>query len=278
MDDVADPLRPGRWTPTRRRTLWAAAVVPACLALSALAWPQFQQRFLISHCGVGGVGEASARGTLRNLFSAQEQFSAGAHVDVDGDGRGEFGFFAEMSGAALLRTQPDGNSKASRTLIPPVLSGSYRTVAAGGIVHRSGYCFRALLPDPTGAGVTERKSPSTTEGAPCSVSDIDEGPPSSGIAAVPPSSILETPGTLDTDLAETTWCAYAWPAQYGNSGTRTFFVNQDGDIFATDGPAYSGANGPSPGAAFLSGGLACITGKVAVGTLGQDGQLWRRVD
>ncbi|MCB9826272.1 MAG: DUF2950 family protein [Planctomycetes bacterium] len=38
----------------------------------------------------------------------------------------------------------------------------------------------------------------------------------------------------DPDLAETAWCAYAWPASYQQSGNRTFFVNQAGDVLATE--------------------------------------------
>jgi len=40
--------------------------------------------------------------------------------------------------------------------------------------------------------------------------------------------------TVDPDLAETTWCAYAWPSNYGNTGNRTFFVNQGGDTETID--------------------------------------------
>ena len=45
---------------------------------------------------------------------------------------------------------------------------------------------------------------------------------------------------VDEDLAETTWCCYAWPANYNNSGNRSFFVNQTGDVTATDDSDYSG--------------------------------------
>ena len=65
-----------------------------------------------------------------------------------------------------------------------------------------------------------------------------------------------SPAGLDSDLCETTWCAYAWPANYGNTGNRTFFVNQGGDIVATENPAYTAAAGPAAQAAFRVGSAA----------------------
>ena len=86
-------------------------------------------------------------------------------------------------------------------------------------------------------------------------------------------------GTLDADLAATTWCAYAWPVNYGQSGNRTFFTNQAGDLVATEFSTYSGTGaGPAAGAAFVSGGLTTISGPVAIGANGQDGQRWKQVN
>ena len=92
-------------------------------------------------------------------------------------------------------------------------------------------------------------------------------------------------GLIVSDLAETTWCAYSWPANYGNSGNRTFFVNQSGDITSTDFASYSGGGSMSPfanaGSAFVNSGgaAASITGQVAVGTTGREASLmWRQVN
>jgi hypothetical protein len=89
-------------------------------------------------------------------------------------------------------------------------------------------------------------------------------------------------GAIDDDLAETTWCCYAWPANYNNSGNRSFFVNQTGDVTATDVSTYEGANGIADancGAAFMPGGGATeITGNVAIGTVARDGNLWKQVN
>ncbi len=96
---------------------------------------------------IGHGSEVDAVVTLRNLASAQAQFSASAAVDRDRDGLGEFGTFAELSGAVALRGR-------GISLNPPVLSGVFRTGSAGGVVRRSGYELRLHLPTSDGvAGV-----------------------------------------------------------------------------------------------------------------------------
>ena len=41
-------------------------------------------------------------------------------------------------------------------------------------------------------------------------------------------------GTCDASQSEVLWCCYAWPNARGNSGNRTFFVNQSGDVLSTN--------------------------------------------
>jgi hypothetical protein len=80
-------------------------------------------------------------------------------------------------------------------------------------------------------------------------------------------------------LAETTCCADAWPTSYEQSGVRTFFVNQQGELVFTECSSYSGpGSGPAPGAALLAGASAnSITGMVATAGTGRDGEFWRSV-
>ena len=198
------------------------------------------------------ANETSAISTLRNISSAQAQFQASSKADGDNDGTGEFGFFRELSGGVGVRTDAAGTP--GNQLNPPVLSGAFRTMDTGnnGTVSRSGYIFKLFLPAPTGIASEE-----TNAGA--------------------------FSAALDNDLAETTWCGYAWPANYGNSGNRTFFVNQTGDITSTDWNLYTGVTAidvPTAGAAFQTGGggIQFITGLVAVGTPGMDTHMWRQVN
>jgi prepilin-type N-terminal cleavage/methylation domain-containing protein len=197
------------------------------------------------------ANEASAISTLRSISSAQAQFQAKARADVDRDGTGEFGMFRELSGAAGVRIV--GNfTIVGAVLNPPVLSGSFRTFHVSGDVVRSGYVFHMYLPADGGIGVPETRPPA-------------------------PTSL-----TVNADRAESTWCCYANPSSYGMSGNRTFFVNQAGDITATDFRLYTGHAHWSvsfAGSAFKAGGsLATITGPVAVGTRGRDGQFWKQIN
>lgn len=186
------------------------------------------------------ANETAAIATLRNIISSQAQFQQGAKADTDNDGTGEYGGFVELSGG--------GAGRMAGTLNPPVLSGAFRVLNAAGEVSRSGYFFRIFLPGAAGVGV---------------------GEPQAGYTAA----------LINSDLVETTWCAYAWPVNFGQSGNRTFFTNQGGDVVATENSAYSGtATGPASDAAFKPADAGKITGSVAIGVVGVDGQTWKQVN
>ncbi len=179
------------------------------------------------------ANETAAIATVRNIISSQAQFQQSGKADVDDDGTGEYGGFVELSGGGVGRM--------AGLLVPPVLSGSFQTLNADGEVSRSGYFFRIFLPDDNGNGVPEP----------------DTGYPNGG-------------GAINSDLAETTWCCYAHPVNYNQSGNRTFFTNQGGDVIGTELAAYSGqGSGPAPDAAFTVDDE--ITSSVDIGGNGQDG-------
>jgi len=181
--------------------------------------------------------ETAAIATLRNIISAESQFQTTSRADDNNNGVGEYGTFGEMSGNIGVR--------GGAVLNPPVLSTSFRMVNANGEVSRSGYIYKMFLPDANGVGIAE----------------VANG----GAGA-----------TVDPDISETTWCAYAWPANYGNTGNRTFFVNQGGDIVTTEDSTYSGTGaGPGSNSAF-SGAGNTITGQVATGMTGRDANFWKQ--
>lgn len=186
--------------------------------------------------------ETAAIATLRTIIAAQAQFQSTAKADENNNGVGEHGTFAEMAGAVAVR----GTGELLR---PTVLSTAFGNVS-GGTVAKSGYNFAVYLPGNLGVGVEEEAT---------------------GGAGV----------TVDADLAESVWCVYAWPNVYGQTGNRTFFVNQGGDVTATDLATYTGPNGPNSNAAFDYENGAnlgdTITGNVAVGVTGRDGNFWRSV-
>ena len=77
--------------------------------------------------------------------------------------------------------------------------------------------------------------------------------------------------------AETMWCAYAWPSSYGNTGRRTFFVNQSGDVLSSRAltQRYGGtANPPGPDAAYLLGTANFMVATVAANSTGKDAERW----
>ena len=227
-------------------TLIELMIVVAIIAIiAAIAIPNLLSARL-------NANETSAISTLRNVSSSQAQFQASAKADVDTDGSGEFGLFRELSGGYAVRTLANGTGTGT-VLNPPVLSGAFRTFNTNNEVSRSGYLFHMILPGAAGAGVIE----------------VQTG----ALAAA-----------LDSDLAETSWCCYTWPASYSTSGNRTFFVNQTGDIVGTETPTYSGTGtlgtAALAGAAFKNGTgvLTSITGLVAVGTTGRDNNKWKQIN
>jgi prepilin-type N-terminal cleavage/methylation domain-containing protein len=227
-------------------TLIELMIVVAIIAIiAAIAIPNLLAARL-------SANETSAISTLRNVTSCQGQFQAGAKADVDADGTGEFGMFRELSGASAVRTAADGTGGTS-VLNPPVLSGAFRTMNGNNEVGRSGYLFKMFLPGAAGAGITE----------------------TAGTTAFSAS--------VASDLAETSWCCYAWPASYGNSGNRTFFTNQSGDITGTELSTYSATgafDASSAGRAFRNGtgAITSITGTAAIGTRGRDNQTWKQIN
>ncbi|MBK9388040.1 MAG: hypothetical protein IPN34_24750 [Planctomycetes bacterium] len=188
--------------------------------------------------------ERAAIATLRNIASAQAQLQASGAIDVDGDGAGEYGTFAELSGGGTLRGT-------TSTLNPPVLSSAFRRVQRGA-VERAGYFFAIFLPDATGQGLAENY-----EGG----------------------AHLALFQAVAADRCEVGWCAYAWPVSSQMPG-RVFFVNQQGDVLARENGTvgetiYAGADGPGADCAFDASTMpGTISGMVAHSTPARDGGRW----
>ncbi|MCI0587590.1 MAG: prepilin-type N-terminal cleavage/methylation domain-containing protein [Planctomycetes bacterium] len=187
------------------------------------------------------TNETAAIATLRNLLAAQAQVQAASQIDFDGDGAGEFGTFGELSGSDPVRGTVS-------VMIPPTLSAVF-SIIQGSRVTKSGYLYQVWLPDTAGAGVAED--------------------PTGGLAA---------PASVDANLCEVIWCAYAWPISRTVSGNRAFFINQSAVLLqcSNNVAQYSGTGAPPAfDAAFLAAGL--ITGPIAVSTIGQDLERWTAV-
>jgi len=139
-------------------------------------------------------------------------FAAELVVDQDGDGKGEYGWMAEVAAAAPPRgrTEPLESAVVHRPL--------GNTGPHDGVVLHEGYCYVLYLPD--GQGNWTRET-----------------------ATVP---------ALDPALAdaqETDFRGYAWPAERGRTGWRCFAIDSTGTLRATsmdDPSAFSGVGDPPP--------------------------------
>lgn len=210
MDEQQDergspPPRPRRWWPRIAAVLAVAGVVAA----AGIAVPHWRRRNL-------NANESAAIAAMKNISSAQAQMQASGIIDADGNGAGEYGFFAELAGTAALRAAASGDSPPGK-LSPPVLSPRFGAVR-GGRVHVGGYVFQMFLPGAKGGWVAE--------------ADAGGGAPG-----------------VDATRAEMEWICYAWPEEYDVTGIRAFMVTQGGDVLVTRQSAAmcSGDAGPVPG-------------------------------
>jgi prepilin-type N-terminal cleavage/methylation domain-containing protein len=191
-------------------------VIVLIAIVAAIALPNLQRAKLTAN-------EASALITMRALSQAQAQVTTAPNIDSNGDGRGEYGYFAELAGFSVTRVDSGGvvgpGGPASK-LVPNALLSALGNVQ-NGVVGYAGYVFRVWLPGPTVAGLTP---------------GIPEDPGGGKLASPYP----------DPGNCATTWCAYGWPLVRGQSGTPCYFVNERGQVLMYDNRGalhYSGASG-----------------------------------
>jgi len=197
------------------------------------------------------ANEAAAIATLRAVSSAQAQAQFSGAIDTDGDQAGEYATFGELSGSVPCRAAP---GRHGQRLEPAILGPAFAEVTKSGNVLRSGYVYRMYLPGPT---ASNGKS-----------AGINESAQSSGPQP-------------DANNGEILWALYAWPIDAPNTGTRAFFVNQEGDVLAlkdADG-AYSGEErAPAFDAAFSAGRSGDMAAPLVPGSKCNDGRVWSALD
>ncbi len=196
-------------SPAQRRKLrwklWIEVWAPIVVIGGLIAW------FLTPEIQAGrlNANESAAIATLKNLSSSQSQFQASGKRDLNKDGFGEYGDFAELVAAGFLSKR--------------FASGPHNRVEI------RGYVFELHLP-------------------------------------------------TASSNRQIQWHAYAWPASYGSSGKRTFFVSQAGDVLSTRNAVrrYSADESvPSLQAAYLIG-TSTHDGPttLAANATGRDGERW----
>jgi prepilin-type N-terminal cleavage/methylation domain-containing protein len=188
------------------------------------------------------ANENAAIATLRSIASAQAQLQSSSAIDTDADGGGEYGYFGELAGSAQLRSfapaTPTAPTVLGGLLVPSILPTPFsniRVVSSEGIVTRSGYNFKIYLP-----------------GATVSATGVIPGIAETGAAGV--GGAVAGAGVPDSDNCEILWAAYAWPEVRSSTGTRTFFINQEGDLLQylnnAGGDLYDGDTSPAFAAAY----------------------------
>ncbi len=187
------------------------------------------------------ANETAVLSTLKTISTAQNTFKTRVLVDRDFDGEGEFGYLAELSGAVTPRGGVD-------PIKPIILSQSFQIIENRN-ANKSGYLFQLSLPQDDGSAAPEAL-----------LGGEDPTTPS------------------DSESSEAVWVCYAWPKVRGSTGTRTFVINQAGDILqsSNDVTEYDGDdNPPNPDAAFTV--PDRITSRIAVNTNGNDGAFWKAI-
>lgn len=222
-------------------------VVALIVIVATIAIPNLQRAKL-------SANEASAQITMRALIQAQAQVVTAPSIDSDGNGQGEYGYFAELAGFSVTRVDSGGvvgPGGPESKLVPNALLTALGNVQ-NGVVNYSGYVFRVWLPGPTVGGLTP---------------GIPEDATGGKLAGPYP----------DSGNCATTWCAYGWPLVRGQSGTPCYFVNERSQILLynnTGAVKYSGiAGGPSFDAALSVAGD--MRSPLAInGTASVDGNNW----
>ncbi len=188
-----------------------------------------------------GANETAAISILRGITTAQVQFQRAGYADENADGQGEYGYLAELGGIVTVR----GSSRMATS----TLSTSIALVGPSGESQRSGFFFRLYLPAAAGVGIQE----------------LAGGGGSAGV--------------LDPSISNVSWSCYAYPGHFGGTGHRTFFANERCEMMTTTDPRYQGAGCALllAGAGFRTADITRITGQIAFGTRGADGNFWKAI-
>ncbi len=202
------------------------------------------------------ANETSAITVMRSIVGAQLSIQSAGSIDTDADGQAEFGYLGELTGTKPARIAAGGSPSAgvagTHELDPSPLLPSMGQLTQSVVTH-SGYVFQVWLPG-------------------------NSSTPMTGLAEDALGGKLAGPFP-DPDACETRFCAYAWPVRAGFTGTRCFFVNQEGVILEMNNrgtATYSGiTGGPSFDAAFAASGD--MSAGFARGVAAADGNLWRPV-
>ncbi len=209
--------------------------------------------------------EAEAISALQQLVSAETKVKNQKSIDTNGNGIGEYAYFSELTGVDPVRIknglQKPGDGTSKDRLGVPLMPCSFGVITNDGQVIYDGYYFQIYLPmSMTFGNCAQREM--------CGLREHD--------------SFLD--GMIDKPFpdpinCETVWCAYAWPISE-HTGTRAFFVNQEGIMLETENSStnsYIGPHAPPFDAAFASPRRNMASHLPQEGAASNDGHIWERV-
>lgn len=199
------------------------------------------------------ANESTTIGTMKTIATQESIFQARREVDQDGNGRGEYGLLGELAGEIALR--PGTRLIAN----PPYLSQSLCTGgnAGNGTAQKSGYMVMLYLSNAM-AGNTNIAGNDKDLGG-----NTETGGPRAAPEAIP--------------LQESYFVVYAWPTILGGTGYRSFFVNENGEVYWTrmEATTYDGLRAmPAANAAFINGGAVFRSRIASPPTPGNDRNQW----
>jgi len=241
-------------------TLIELMIVVAIIAIiAAVAIPRLMTARI-------SANENAAIATLRSIAAAQQQVQASSAVDTDADGGGEYCYFGELAGTAVLREFDQAAlapAISAEFLQPAYLATAFGNVITDGVgegvVERQGYYYKIFLPD----------------------DNVDPAAATGGYAeqvggGTDPGNI----GAWGSGNCEVMWCCYAWPVTASRTGNRVFYINHEGDVISHDNKtgAYTGITSVPTFDAALSDAVAADfaqpLGLIALGNTANDGNLW----
>jgi hypothetical protein len=197
--------------------------------------------------------ESAAISGLKTFAQQETAFRDQKQVDQDDNGVGEYGLLGEMAGELALRPSTKGVAN------PAYITQQLQTGGnkGKGFAMKSGYYFRIYLSNAASQGPTGTGDDRTLGG------DASKGGPAAAAEAI--------------RLQESCFALYAWPVELHSTGSRAFFVNQVGQVYATkmEAKTYDGENAmPAANAAYIRG-CDVFRSPVSWGTTpGNDGNQW----
>ncbi|MFK7740132.1 MAG: DUF2950 family protein [Planctomycetota bacterium] len=182
------------------------------------------------------ANESTVIATMRAVATAQFQFVSQGELDSNRDADFEYGTLGELGAHDPMRGSGE-------VLMRNLLSEGVSRVNANGWVERQGYNYCLYLPAADGVGVV----------------------------AVPANA-----ASIDAAQSAAYWTMLAWPMEQSNTGNRTFFCNQQGQVLQAMLPGYSGSSTVPPAGAGLTGVSENEIDSQALATdrFGADGNHW----